>query len=288
MFRSFEAIGPRYLTRGMVNPTKTAFPQSIRRNSDPLLDDCEVRYSVLGQGMAQLSPPAIFLNAVGGWEIQSTDFRIAVMSNSNDKDRVTELPIHPARTRNAHKTPVPEGKLELVVTFLEMTRRPTRAHASHPTGKLTLLRAENPTASFYRYLYNTVGEQWLWYERRKMDDEALGAIIRDSKVRVYVLYVGGVPAGYAELDRRVEGEVELAYFGLMPEFIGRGYGHYFLDWSVDKAWSAEPKRVWVHTCNLDHPKAIAVYQQSGFVPYQQETKFVDDPRLDGTMEGGKG
>ena len=108
-------------------------------------------------------------------------------------------------------------------------------------------------------------------------DEALAAIIRDARVEIYVLYCDGAPAGYAELDFRKKGEVELAYFGLIPEYIGRGLGGYMLDWAIDTAWSRRPGRVWVHTCTLDHPAALAVYQKAGFVAYDQETVTIPDP-----------
>lgn len=179
---------------------------------------------------------------------------------------------------------IPPGKLRMVITYLEMRARPSHGSAHLPAGtKAALLRAENPTVSFYRYLYDTVGEPWLWYERRAFDDATLAAIIQDPKVEIYVLYVGGVPAGYGELDRRTGSEIELAYFGLMPEFIGKGLGRYFLTWIVDAAWRYEPERLWVHSCNFDHPEALRAYQRAGFVPYGQEALIIDDPRLSGLI-----
>ena len=103
---------------------------------------------------------------------------------------------------------VPRGKIEWVITFLEMTRPPVRP-ALHRSDKLILLRAERPTVSFYRYLYNTVGAQWLWHERRRWSDDELSAVICNPKVEIYVLYMAGVPVGFAELDRRRKDEVEL-------------------------------------------------------------------------------
>ena len=208
------------------------------------------------------------------------------MARKKTTSRVRRLPVKSARPPKRARGRIPRGKLEMVITHLEMTSRPVRPHAPHRGEKLALMRAEQPTASFYRFLYNTVGGPWLWYERRRMDDEQLLSIIRDSRVEIYVLYVGGVPAGYSELDCREDDEVELAFFGLLPEFIGRGLGHYLLDWSVDQAWSKRPSRVWVHTCNFDHPKAVVVYQQAGFVPYHQEVEIIDDPRRKGAMPKG--
>jgi len=174
---------------------------------------------------------------------------------------------------------VPEGKIESVVTALEMRERPASPTLPIPADRIAILRAENPTLSFYRYLYNTVGGPWRWWERRVMDDEPLSAIILDPAVEVYVLYARGVPAGMCELDRRVTGSVEMTYFGLMPEFIGRGLGGYFLRWGVDQAWNHDPlpDRVWVHTCTEDHVAALPAYQKAGFQPCDQWTEIIDDP-----------
>lgn len=176
--------------------------------------------------------------------------------------------------------PVEPAMLDIVVTYLEMLKPPTRPTVPAPAvGKIALLRAERPTISYYRYLYNTVGETWLWWERRRLSNDELARIIHDPLVEIYVLYVDGVPAGYAELDRRKQEEVELAYFGLVPEFIGRKLGPFLLNWAVDTAWFGQPKRLWVNTNNLDHPKALQIYQKAGFVPYRQETQTIPNPRL---------
>ena len=177
----------------------------------------------------------------------------------------------------------PPGKLRCLVTFLEMTARPTSPPPPPPAAKLALLRIERPTVPFYRFLYNTVGEPWLWYERRLLDDKALGAIISDERVEIYVLYAGGAPAGFGELDFRHKPDIELTYFGLMPEAIGRGFGRFLLRWTVDRAWTQSPARLLTNTCNLDHPRALATYQRAGFVPYRQETRIIDDPRLSGVF-----
>jgi len=175
-------------------------------------------------------------------------------------------------------------QIRSVITYLEMTECPRTPTPPRPAANIALLLAEDPPVSFYRYLYNTVGEKWLWYERRVMGDAELADIIGSENVEVYVLYVGGVPAGYGELDRRKSPEIELAYFGLLPEFIGRGFGGFLLRWLIDQAWSYEPTRLWVHTCTEDHPAALHAYQRHGFSPYDQETVEFDDPRTSGLMD----
>lgn len=179
--------------------------------------------------------------------------------------------------------PPPEGKLRTVITYLEMTEPPRHKSVTPAAHKLAFMRADEPTVSFYRYLYDTVGGPWLWYERRVLDDEALREIIQSPDADLYILYVGGVPAGFSELDRRDPEEIQLAYFGLIPEFIGRALGPFLLERTIEEAWVHNPTRLKVNTCTLDHPKALAVYQRAGFTVYGQETKEFDDPRLTGVM-----
>ncbi len=176
------------------------------------------------------------------------------------------------------------GTLSVSVTYLEMTARPSHTPVPMPARrKIALLRALEPGVAFYRYLYGRVGEGIIWYERRALDDESLRAIVNDPLVEIYVLYAGGVPAGYVELDRRASPDIELAYFGLLPEFIGQGLGSYLLGSAIDIAWTYEPRRLWLHTCSLDHPQALPLYQKFGFVPYKRENLVIPDPHLHGLI-----
>lgn len=171
-----------------------------------------------------------------------------------------------------------------VVTYLEMTERPVRPRVPAPAiAKMALMAAEHCTVSFYRYLYNTVGEPWLWFERRQLSDDALRAAIDRPEIEIGVLYAGGVPAGYFELDCSDGAHIELAYFGLVPDFIGRGLGPYLLQAALDAAWVRHPQRVWVHTCTFDHPKALNLYQRAGFRVYQRRAVSFPDPRLSGVL-----
>jgi len=177
-----------------------------------------------------------------------------------------------------------DGRLPVTVTYLEMVERPAHPHLSPPRSlNCALLRMRKPSVRFYRYLYNNVGEPWLWFERRAMDDDQLARIIHDEQVEIYVLHVNGEPVGFAELDRRKPPDIELVYFGLLPDFIGKGLGRYLLTWVIDTAWNHAPDRVWLNTNTLDHPKALALYQRCGFRPYKQEHKLFDDPRLNGLI-----
>jgi GNAT superfamily N-acetyltransferase len=167
------------------------------------------------------------------------------------------------------KAPIP-----ITITKLEMRAKPAHVRPQLPhTGEHTramLMKLDAPPLHFYRYLYNTVGERYQWVARRRMSDEALASIVHDHRDEIYVLYVGGAPAGYAELDFRKRNEAELAYFGMLPDFIGRGFGSYLLASAIDIAWTRPIERLWVHTNTLDHPRALPLYQKMGFIPYAQE------------------
>ncbi len=138
-----------------------------------------------------------------------------------------------------------------------------------PMEGVEIGRAERPAAAFYRSLYDAVGRDWNWVDRKRLSDEELIRIIHDELVEIYVLYVDKVPVGFAELDRRQDSEIELRYFGIVPQWIGRGLGRYFLDWTVRRAWSHDPRRLWVHTCELDHQAALPMYLGAGFQIYDE-------------------
>jgi GNAT superfamily N-acetyltransferase len=87
---------------------------------------------------------------------------------------------------------------------------------------------------------------------------------------------GPAVAGYYELRRVAEdGSVEIAYFGIVPGEYGRGLGKHLLSCAVRDAWALRPRRVWLHTCTLDHPSALPNYIARGFIPYKTETYEVD-------------
>jgi GNAT superfamily N-acetyltransferase len=175
------------------------------------------------------------------------------------------------------------ARLEDTVTYLEMFGRPALPRLPAPPGKLALIQAESCPVTYYRYLYESVGTPWLWYVRRAWDDASLAAELAKPTTEIFVLYVGGVPAGYFELAETRPSETELRYFGLIPEFIGRKLGPFLLQAAIDRAWTRRIERLSVHTCTFDHPGALPLYQRLGFVVYARERVAFDDPRLSGLL-----
>jgi GNAT superfamily N-acetyltransferase len=161
--------------------------------------------------------------------------------------------------------------MKITVYYLQMFAYPQRI-VSPPRAGIDVVHSRMPTIAWYRFLYDAVGRDYDWSSRKKLSDVELSAIIHDPRDEIHVLLVDGVPAGFVELDCRVEGEIEIAQFGLMPEFIGQGLGKYFLQWTIDRAWSYSPRRLWLHTCTQDHPAALPNYLQAGFALYKEEVK----------------
>lgn len=167
--------------------------------------------------------------------------------------------------------------VETVVTYLEMTAPPARPPVPPPRSGLEVRHVSPCGVSFYRELYEAVGGPWTWTARRLLADDELERILADPEVEVHVLFADGAPAGYVELDRRRPPDVEIAYFGLRPAFIGQGLGRYLLDWAVARAWQSAPRRLWLHTCDLDHPRALGVYEAAGFSAYRSRRERVAPP-----------
>ncbi|WP_018318813.1 N-acetyltransferase [Bradyrhizobium sp. WSM2793] len=175
---------------------------------------------------------------------------------------------------------VPAGKIAAVVTHLEMTAPPARR--DDPTGVWTLRKVDAPTLPWYRDLFRRVGEDWLWFSRARMTDTELAAIIHAPDIEIYALVAHGRDEGLLELDFREPGQCELVYFGVTAPLIGTGAARFLMNRALERAWSRDVRRVWVHTCTLDHPSAVAFYQRSGFRPFRRQIEIADDPRLDGT------
>jgi hypothetical protein len=168
-------------------------------------------------------------------------------------------------------------RVPMTVTFFEMLARPAALPPPSPKGRHAILKAESPTPHFYRYLYDTIGGPYLWVDRRKLTPEALAEVIQDPLNHLYVLYTEGSPTGMAELDFRKDGTCNIAYFGLMPEAIGKHLGYFFLYHTCLNAWARPISRLTVNTCSLDHPRALPLYQRIGFNAYSREERFVELP-----------
>ncbi|BBD66643.1 hypothetical protein NIES4072_60830 [Nostoc commune NIES-4072] len=160
--------------------------------------------------------------------------------------------------------------IDVTTWYLEMLDpsqlRPT--FSSNP--KLTVIRAEIPCPELNRFLYQSVGGDWYWISRLNWSYESWLEYLNRPELHTWVAYLSGTPAGYVELEAQPGDNVEIAYFGLLRQFIGQSIGGHLLSVGVEKAWAMGAKRVWVHTCSLDSSHALANYQARGFQLYKEE------------------
>jgi ribosomal protein S18 acetylase RimI-like enzyme len=177
-------------------------------------------------------------------------------------------------------TDLPQGKLANLVVFLEMRAPFTRPSAAEPAFSLEPLPRDR---DIYRALFRAVGEDWLWSGRLRLSDAEFDALLVDPDVEIFALVENGERIGLMELDFREPGECELAYFGVVPGVIGRGAGRFLMNEAVSRAFARPIDRLFVHTCNFDHPGAVNFYKRSGFTPYKLAVEIHDDPRLLGLL-----
>jgi GNAT superfamily N-acetyltransferase len=165
-------------------------------------------------------------------------------------------------------------RVEVVVTHLAMAARPGYPRPHLPTGPASaLIAAERPPGWYFLDLYDHVGRDYEWTDQHRIGPEALASFLHDPAVTLYTFVRAGWPHGFFVLDSREAGRADLAYFGLVPEAIGRGLGTFLLHTAVHMAWDRPgTERVTVNTNTLDHPRALPLYQKAGFVPVRRETR----------------
>jgi GNAT superfamily N-acetyltransferase len=167
-------------------------------------------------------------------------------------------------------------------TYLEMRSPEQLRPVATPQPAPLIERLDECPVAFFRFLYSEVGRAFQWTDRLSWDDETIRAHLGNPGVSIWLMSWEAEPAGYFELGEHEDGSIEIAYFGLLPAFIGRGWGKYLLSRATQAAWQLEPERVWLHTCTLDHPAALPNYIKRGFRPVREETYTVSGQRVSGS------
>lgn len=173
-------------------------------------------------------------------------------------------------------------------TYLEQRSPSDIRPARVPSTPVDIVRVEHPSPEFSRFLYTTVGGDWHWRDRLPWSREEWLTYLGGPRVETWVAWVRGAPAGYVELSGTSTPDgiaVEIAYFGLLPGFLGIGLGGHLLTVALQLAWQLDTRwpdttptaRVWVHTCTLDGPAALANYRARGLLPFRTEETDQDVP-----------
>lgn len=158
---------------------------------------------------------------------------------------------------------------EITIWSFEMTSPEQLRPAKHTDLDIRPLIPTLPT--FMQYLWLSVGGPWSWGDRRTWSNEQWQGLASDDATFTKIGYHNGTPAGFCELHN-ADNEIEITFFGLFPQFFGRGYGGHLLTRAVEDAWAMEPDRIWVHTCSWDGPTAVANYEARGFTKFDEKTE----------------
>ncbi len=168
--------------------------------------------------------------------------------------------------------------LQLVdVWHLEMLTPDDLRPSTRRPADLQIVQAQIPQPEFNRFLYAAVGGDWFWRDRLTWDHARWVQQLLRPGYETWVAYVHGSPAGYYELDQNDDGSAEIAYFGLLNAFIGRGIGGPLLTHAIARGFATGARRVWVHTCSLDHPAALQNYKARGLRVFLEETVLTSLP-----------
>ena len=153
--------------------------------------------------------------------------------------------------------------------FLEMKESPGIINTKLPKGfHFELL--QNPDPEEYIRIYRMIGFKWKWYDRILMDKTKLIKIIQSPETKIYTLNHSNEIAGFAELNTSEKGSIEIVYLGIKDGYIGKGLGKALINNVLHAGWNLNPDRIWLHTCEYDHPGALKFYERCGFEVYREE------------------
>ena len=169
----------------------------------------------------------------------------------------------------------PASTIEVTRTYLEM-RDPSDLRGvklDDPAIKIELQC--DCSVELFRFLYVEVGKNYHWVDRLPWTDDDIRTYLARPEISVWLMTSDEQTAGYFELRKCEDGSTEIAYFGLMSQFIGRGLGKHLLTSAVEQAWAGGANRVWLHTCTLDDPAALPNYLKRGFQSFKTENYEVE-------------
>ncbi len=159
-----------------------------------------------------------------------------------------------------------------VTTYYLQTLSPGELVASPQPAGFDLRECVTQLPEFNRFLYELIGNRWHWQDKLVWSESDWRRYIGRENLRTWVVFEGATPAGYYELEKQDDNRVEIAYFGLVPVFIGRGLGGFLLSSAIENGWSWGATSIIVNTCTLDHPAALHNYQARGMKIYRRETE----------------
>ena len=155
--------------------------------------------------------------------------------------------------------------------YLEINSLKDLSETKKPSNIYSIKIVEPVDFQINKFFYKNVGKNHYWVDRLVWQEKQWIKYISDKKVKTYVLKKINDFAGYFELILHQEKyEVEIAYLGLLKEYQNQKLGSYLLSLAIKNSFLYNPKRVWVHTCSLDHKNALKNYISRGMKIFKKE------------------
>ena len=156
--------------------------------------------------------------------------------------------------------------------YLEIKSLNELIDSKKPSNNLILELIDPPNFQLNKFFYKEVGKKHHWVDRLVWNDKQWIEYTSNENAKTYVLKENKDLVGYFELIfHKEKNEIEIAYLGLLEEYHNKKLGSYLLCNAIKKSFSEKPKRVWVHTCSLDHKNALSNYISRGMKIFKKET-----------------
>jgi len=141
-----------------------------------------------------------------------------------------------------------------------------------PNEELILEKVSPPNIEINKFFYKNIGQKHRWVDRLIWDNLKWVSYIENNNVYTYILKLKDDLVGYFEIiNDETSKSSEIAYFGILENFIGKKIGGYFLSEAIKICFNNYSNRVWVHTCTLDHKNALKNYLKRGMKIFREET-----------------
>tara|TARA_B100000900_G_scaffold403158_1_gene409885 strand:- start:2693 stop:3196 length:504 start_codon:yes stop_codon:yes gene_type:complete len=156
--------------------------------------------------------------------------------------------------------------------YLEINSIKDLNESSKVDEKFSIQYLKTPDFQINKFFYKNVGKKHNWIDRLAWTEKQWIDYVSDQNVKTYILKDKNEFAGYFELIlHKDKNEIEIAYLGLLEEYINQKIGSYLLSFAIKKSFFEKVKRVWVHTCSLDHKNALNNYVARGMKVFKKET-----------------
>ena len=156
--------------------------------------------------------------------------------------------------------------------YLEISSVESLKEVSSPNLNLQLEKIVKPNIEINKFFYKNVGKNHNWVDRLSWDNLKWISYLENNKVNTYVLKLKSDLVGYFEVIQDNSSKTtEIAYFGLLKEYIGKKFGGYLLSEAIKECFDLSSNKVWVHTCTLDHDHALKNYIGRGMKIFKTET-----------------